>query len=104
MRNFTLLAYLAACVPAAFGAGATLHLPAEAGMNKTEIVFSYGGDAVECPAPGWSGKRLTAGTGMENTISVLFMAGFCSRCRVAPAPNAAGTHAARYARQGENSS
>src|SRR5882724_1183236 len=65
MSNFTLLAYLAACVPAAFGAGATLHLLQKPAMNKTEIVFSYGGDLWSVPRQGGVAKRLTAGTGME---------------------------------------
>ncbi len=65
MRYSTLLVFLSATVPAAFGAGATLHLLQKPAMNKTEIVFSYGGDLWSVPRQGGVATRLTAGAGME---------------------------------------
>ena len=65
MRYSRLLALLSAAVPAAFGAGASLHLLQKPAMNKTEIVFSYGGDLWSVPRQGGVATRLTAGTGME---------------------------------------
>ena len=65
MRYSALLVFLSATVPAAFGAGATLHLLQKPAMNKTEIVFSYGGDLWSVPRQGGVATRLTAGAGME---------------------------------------
>src|SRR5580704_14950270 len=65
MRYSTLFLFLSATVPAAFGAGATLHLLQKPAMNKTEIVFSYAGDLWSVPRQGGVATRLTAATGME---------------------------------------
>jgi len=65
MRYSALLVFLSATVPVAFGAGATLHLLQKPAMNKTEIVFSYGGDLWSVPRQGGVATRLTAGVGME---------------------------------------
>ena len=65
MRYSALLAFLTTVVPAAFGAGATLHLLQKPAMNKTEIVFSYAGDLWSVPRQGGVATRLTAGAGME---------------------------------------
>src|SRR5580704_16782102 len=65
MRYSTLFLFLSATVPAAFGAGATLHLLQKPAMNKTEIVFSYAGDLWSVPRQGGVATRLTVGTGME---------------------------------------
>src|SRR5580658_11279077 len=65
MRYSALIAFLSATAPAAFGAGASLHLLQKPAMNKTEIVFSYGGDLWSVPRQGGVATRLTAGVGME---------------------------------------
>jgi len=65
MRYSALLVFLSATVPVAFGADATLHLLQKPAMNKTEIVFSYGGDLWSVPRQGGVATRLTAGVGME---------------------------------------
>ena len=65
MRCSTLLVLLCASVPAAFGAGATLHLLQRPAMNKTTIVFSYASDLWSVPRQGGVATRLTAGAGME---------------------------------------
>ena len=65
MRYFAPLVFLSAIVPAAFGAGAPLHLLQKPAMNKTEIVFSYAGDLWSVPRQGGVATRLTAGAGME---------------------------------------
>jgi len=65
MRCPTLLVLLCASIPAAFGAGATLHLLQRPAMNKTTIVFSYAGDLWSVPRQGGVATRLTAGAGME---------------------------------------
>jgi tricorn protease len=65
MKYPALLALLSATVPAAFGAGATLHLLQKPAMNKTEIVFSYAGDLWSVSRQGGVANRLTSGTGVE---------------------------------------
>jgi tricorn protease len=65
MRYSTLLALLCASVPAAFAAGATLHLLQRPAMNKTIIVFSYAGDLWSVSRHGGVATRLTVGAGME---------------------------------------
>jgi tricorn protease len=65
MRYSALLVLLSATVPAAFGADAALHLLQKPAMNKTEIVFSYGGDLWSVSRQGGVATRLTAGVGME---------------------------------------
>lgn len=70
MRNFCLFALLCATVPAAFGAGGSLHLLQKPAMNKTVIVFSYGGDLWSVPRQGGVATRLTVGTGMETEAAL----------------------------------
>jgi len=54
-----------ASVPAAFGAGATIHLVQKPAMNKTQVVFSYAGDLWMVSRQGGVATRLTAGAGVE---------------------------------------
>src|SRR5580658_2248000 len=65
MKYSTLFVLLCASVPAAFGAGAALHLLQRPAMNKTTIVFSYAGDLWSVPRQGGVATRLTTGAGME---------------------------------------
>src|SRR6266404_5773912 len=65
MKYSAVIALLSATVPAAFGAGATLHLLQKPAMNKTEIVFSYAGDLWSVSRQGGLANRLTSGTGVE---------------------------------------
>ena len=61
MRYSALIAFLSTTIPAAFGAGASLHLLQKPAMNKTQIVFSYAGDLWSVPREGGVATRLTAG-------------------------------------------
>jgi len=70
MKYSALIAILTATVPAAFGAGATLHLLQRPAMNKTEIVFSYAGDLWSVNRQGGVATRLTSGTGVEKATVV----------------------------------
>jgi len=63
MKCSAVFVLLCASVPAASGAGATLHLLQRPGMNKTTIVFSYAGDLWSVPRQGGVAIRLTAGAG-----------------------------------------
>src|SRR5260370_8335610 len=65
MKFSAVMALLGATVPAAFGAGATLHLLQKPAMNKTEIVFSYAGDLWSVGRQGGLANRLTSGAGVE---------------------------------------
>ncbi|HEV2689111.1 MAG TPA: PDZ domain-containing protein, partial [Bryobacteraceae bacterium] len=69
MNRSLLIGLLAALVPAAFGASATLHLLQKPAMNKTTIVFSYAGDLWSVPRQGGVALRLTAGAGVETEAS-----------------------------------
>ena len=61
--KYRLIALLfSATLPAAFGA---IHLVQRPTMNRTDIVFSYGGDLWRVSRQGGTAVRLTGGTGFE---------------------------------------
>jgi len=66
MKFSVSLAFLSLLVPAAFGAGGSLHLLERPAMNKTHIVFSYAGDLWSVPRQGGVAERLTDGVGIES--------------------------------------
>ena len=72
MRYSTLIAFLSLTVPAAFGAGASLHLLQKPAMNKTTIVFTYAGDLWSVPREGGvahAADRRAAGKETEAAFS-----------------------------------
>jgi tricorn protease len=69
MKHFALVASVFVCTPFVFAADSPRLLQRPA-MNKTEIVFSYGGDLWKVGRQGGEAVRLTSGVGVETEAAI----------------------------------